>query len=79
LKTHDGIAGTATVTEEPEVSMATIGSVFAMSGRSGFRYLPSNSCWTNADRTQILYLNIYMHGQRVYPGVLFERGDQEQF
>ena len=77
LKTHNGIAGTATVTENPEVSEATIGSVFATSGRPGFRYLPPNSCWTNADDTEILYLNTYMHGERVYPGVLFERGDQE--
>ena len=53
----------------------TIGSSFAIRGAPGFPRLNSeDSHWTNDDGTQILYIDYFMDGQRVYPGILFQYG-----
>ncbi|CAB9523018.1 expressed unknown protein [Seminavis robusta] len=62
--------GTAVATLEHQ----TIGSSFAIRGNPGFPSMPRSSCWTNANGDEIMYLNTYMHGERVYASLLFKRG-----
>jgi hypothetical protein len=43
-----------------------IGSVFKILPR-----LPTNGCWVDQERKQLLVKNTYMHGDRVYPEIIF--------
>ena len=53
----------------------TIGSVFAKQGNPGFPNIRQCDCWISETGDAIFYINTYMHGDRVYPDILFRRGD----
>jgi hypothetical protein len=60
-------------TQITSIPTSSIGSIFSSLGRPGFQSLRDDACWTDENRTEIYYLNTYMNGQRVYPGILFSR------
>lgn len=72
LKQIGGLAGIASIAS---LKHETTGSIFSSRGATGFSTLNrNNSCWTNKSGDKIYYVNSYMHGERVYPGILFRQG-----
>ena len=56
------------------IAHRTVGSIFANRRNLGFPPLPRSACWTNRQGDELMYLNTYMNGERVYAELLFKKG-----